>query len=120
MKLGQFAVAETTFKHAETILGHKAPGLGVLYARTGRPDAAEALLRDIEATWPATYIPPELVAQIPAALGDTLGMYLWLERGLQVRSAWATLLGVWDPVLASHRNEAHYQNIMRRVGIGGP
>ena len=61
-----------------------------------------------------------MVAQIPAALGDTAGMYRWLERGLGVRSAWATVLGVWDPVLASHRNEKHYQSIMRRVGIVAP
>jgi serine/threonine-protein kinase len=120
MKLGQYAVAESTFKRAETMLGHRAPGLGVLYARMGKPDAALGVLRDIDAHWPATYIPPEMVAQIPAALGDTTGMYRWLERGLKVRSAWATLLGVWDPVLAAHRNEAHYQDIMRRVGIVAP
>ncbi len=117
MKLGQFAVAESTFKRAEPILHHRAPGLGVLYARTGRRDAAMAVLNDIDAHWPGSYIPPEMVAQIPAALGDTVGMYRWLERGLSVRSAWATLLGVWDPVLSSHRQEAHYQSIMRRVGI---
>jgi len=120
MKLGQVARAESTFKRAELILGHRSPGLGVLYARTGRRDAALALLNEIDAQWPATYIPPEMVAQIPAALGDTAGMYRWLERGLGVRSAWATLLGVWDPVLASHRNEKHYQSIMRRVGIVAP
>ena len=117
MKLGQFALAESTFRRAEPLLGHRSPGLGVLHARTGKRDAALAVLRDIESHWPARYIPPEIVAQIPAALGDTAGMYRWLERGLEVRSAWATLLGVWDPVLTAHRNEPHYQDIMRRVGI---
>ncbi|MEP6778660.1 MAG: hypothetical protein ABJC26_02130, partial [Gemmatimonadaceae bacterium] len=78
------------------------------------------LLQEIDAGWPATYIPPELVAQIPAALGDTAVMYRWLERGVGVRSAWATLLGVWDPVLSSHRNEEHYRSIMRRVGVVAP
>ncbi|MEP6509799.1 MAG: hypothetical protein ABJC63_16350, partial [Gemmatimonadales bacterium] len=67
IKLGQAARAESTFTRAELILGHRSPGLGVLYARTGRRGAALALLNEIDGQWPAKYIPPEMVAQIPAA-----------------------------------------------------
>ncbi len=102
---------------AEPGLGHRSPGLGLLYARTGRRAQALRQLAQIEAAWPKAYVPPELVAEIPAALGDTLTMYKWLERGVKAHSAFAIFLGVWGKELGSHRGEPHYQAIMKRVGI---
>ena len=64
-------------------------------------------------------VSPELVAEIPAALGDTLNMYKWLERGVQVHSGFAMFLGLWGKELGSHRGEPHFQAIMKRVGIPG-
>ena len=98
-------------------MGHRSPFLGVIYARTGRRAEALRLLADIEATWPQTYIPPEIVALVPDALGDTTAMYRWLERGVQVRSGWAFQLGVWRNLFASHRQEAHFRDIQRRIGV---
>ena len=72
---------------------------------------------DVEATWPQTYIPPEIVALVPDALGDSTAMYRWLERGVQVRSGWAFQLGVWKNLFASHRQEAHFRDIQRRIGV---
>ena len=120
--LGRTAEAETLFVRAEPGLGHRSPGLGLLYARTGRRSEALKLLAQIEAAWPKAYIPPELVAEIPAALGDTLTMYTWLERGVKAHSAFAMYLGMWGKELGSHRGEPHYQAILKRVGIpsGGP
>ena len=117
LRTGDTTRAEQRFKHAEKSMGHRSPFLGVIYARTGRRAEAVRLLADIEATWPRTYIPPEIVALVPDALGDTTAMYRWLERGVTVRSGWAFQLGVWKNLFASHRQEAHFRDIQRRIGV---
>ena len=115
--LGRTAEAESLFVRAEPALGHRSPGLGLLYARTGRRAEALRQLAQIEAAWPTAYIPPELVAEIPAALGDTLTMYQWLERGVKAHSGFAMYLGLWGKEVGSHRREPRYQAIMKRVGL---
>ncbi len=117
--LGRTAEAESLFVRAEPGLGHRSPGLGLLYARAGRRSEALKLLSQIEGAWPKAYIPPELVAEIPAALGDTLTMYRWLDRGVKAHSAFAMYLGMWGKELGSHRREPHYQAILKRVGVPG-
>ena len=117
MRTGDTARAEQIFKDAERRMGHRSPTLGIIYARTGRRAEAVRLLADIEATWPRTYIPPEMVAQLPDALGDTTAMYRWLERGVTMRSGWAFQLGVWKNLFASHRQEPHFKDIQRRIGV---
>ena len=121
LRTGDTARAEQLFKDAEKRMGHRSPFLGVIYARTGRRAEAVRLLAEIEATWPRTYIPPEIAALVPDALGDTTAMYRWLERGVTVRSSWAFQLGVWKNLFASHRQEAHFRDIQRRIGVpAGP
>ena len=115
--LGRTAEAESLFVRAEPGLGHRSPGLGLLYARTGRREQALRQLVQIEAAWTKAYIPPELVAEIPAALGDTLTMYKWLEHGVTAHSGFAMFLGLWGKELGSHRGEPHFKAIMKRVGI---
>ena len=117
MAANQLAQAESVFVHAEQNMKHRSPGLGVLYARTGRRSAALRMLADIERTWPAKYIQPEFVAELPAALGDTAAMYKWLERGVTARSAWVNYLGVIRTGVGEHRREAHYLAILKRAGV---
>jgi serine/threonine protein kinase/tetratricopeptide (TPR) repeat protein len=112
---GDYARAEQEFTKSLPALGHPSPGLGVLYARTGRRAQAEKILSDIEASWPASYIAPEIVAQLPAALGDTTTMYKWLERGVKIHSAWATGLWIWKSAFGRYMPQAHYQDILRRI-----
>ncbi|HUQ82760.1 MAG TPA: hypothetical protein VM076_16535, partial [Gemmatimonadaceae bacterium] len=112
---GEYARAEREFAKALPALGHLSPGLGMLYARTGRRAQAERLLADIEGSWPATYIPPEIVAQLPAALGDTTAMYRWLERGVTIHSAWAPGLWSWKSAFENYLAQPHFQDILRRI-----
>ena len=71
----------------------------------------------VDRTWPSKYIPPELVARLPAALGDTATMYKWLERGLTARSAWAVYLATMQLEFTPHRAEPHFQSILARAGL---
>ncbi len=117
LRLGDTTGAEAVFKKAEASMGHRSPSLGVIYARTGRRADAVKLLAGIEASWPKKYIPPEMVATLPDALGDTTTMYKWLERGITMRSSWAPqVVGQWKEVFVSHRNEAHFLELRRKVG----
>ena len=112
---GDYARAEQEFTNSLPALGHPSPGLGMLYVRTGRRAKAEKILADIEASWPETYIAPEIVAQLPAALGDTTTMYKWLERGVKIHSAWATGLWIWKSAFGKFMAQPHYQDILRRI-----
>ena len=114
---GQRQAAESAYVNAEKLMGHRSPSLGVFYVKTGRLDAARRMLADIERTWPAKYIPPELVARLPAALGDTATMYKWLERGLAARSAWVGYLNIIQLEFSPHRAEPHFQSILARAGL---
>jgi TolB-like protein len=114
---GHGQAAESLYVAAEKTMGHRSPSLGVFYLKTGRPDSARRVLADIERTWPAKYIPPELVARLPAALGDTATMYKWLERGVAARSAWAVYLASMELELAPHRGEPHFKAILARTGL---
>jgi hypothetical protein len=72
-------------------------------------------LANIERSSPATYIPPEDVAQLPAALGDTASMYQWLERGVKIHSAWAAGLWCWTSAFGKYMAQPHFQDILRRI-----
>ncbi len=109
--------AERAFRDGERAMGHLSPGRGVALARLGRVAEARAQLRAITRVWPAAYTPPELVAAIPAALGDTTEMYRWLDIGLRERSALLVHLGYWGAELGAHRSEPHFQSILRAAGV---
>ncbi|MEO7086748.1 MAG: protein kinase [Gemmatimonadaceae bacterium] len=114
---GQTAAAERAYRAGEKALGHPSPLRGVALARLGRTDEAREQFKSVEAAWLKQYFPPELIAALPAALGDTASMYRWLETGVREQSAWATLLGIWGGELGAHRGEPHFQSILKRVGI---
>jgi len=117
LRTGDTIRAEQAFRKAEASMGHRSPSLGIIFALTGRRAEATRLLAEIEASWPAKYIPPELVAQLPDALGDTTAMYRWLERGVTIRSSWAPGLSSWTNLFASHRTEPHFKDMLRRIGV---
>jgi TolB-like protein len=117
LALGQNADAERLYRVAEQALGHPSPLHGVALARLGRTGEARAQLAAVEAAWEKGYFPPEVIAALPAALGDTATMYRWLERGVHERSAWTLLLSVWGGEMGAHRNELHFQDILRRIGL---
>jgi TolB-like protein len=114
---GENAEAERVYREGEKTLGHPSPLRGVALARMGRTAEARAQLAVVEAAWSKGYFPPEFIAALPAALGDTTSMYRWLESGVRERSAWALQLSVWGGELGAHRNEPHFQDILRRIGL---
>ncbi|MDB4874466.1 MAG: hypothetical protein JWM41_912 [Gemmatimonadetes bacterium] len=118
LEKGLIGDAERELIESERVLGHRSPGLALLYARTGRRDKALAVLDDIDRNWATRYVVPELVAQAYAALGDRERMYEWLERGVRAPSFMASFIGLM-PQLAPFRGEPRFQEILRRLGMRG-
>ena len=120
LAMGRNAEAERAFHDGERGMGKLSPGRGVALARLGRVSEARGQLAAISRAWPDAYSPPELIAAIPAALGDTAGMYHWLDTAVRERSGLTVTLGYWGTELGAHRREPHFQAILQTVGVTSP
>ena len=113
---GLYNEAIRAFEEAERSLGHSSSGKGVTLARMGRKEEALNVARELEVIFGETYIAPEMIAAVYAAAGDKERAYIWLERGLEERSAvviWLQLL----PGLRTLHGEQRFNEILERVGL---
>jgi serine/threonine-protein kinase len=113
---GMHTQALAEYEAASRSLGHMTPGHMIALHALGRTADARKGLADLEAAWPATYVPPELIAGVHARLGDFDGAVAWLERGVATKSGLVPLIGLLfdlDPL----REEPRYEALLRRVGI---
>ena len=113
---GLFDEALRAFEEAEKIMGHVSPGKGVTLARMGRKEEALEIARELEAIFGETYIIPEWIAAVYAAVGDKEHAYTWLERGLEERSSGVIILQVL-PGLRTLHGEQRFNEILERVGL---
>jgi TolB-like protein/tetratricopeptide (TPR) repeat protein len=111
--------AERSFRASESRLGHRSPGLAWLLATRGRRAEARAVLADIERDWSQHYVPPEFVAWAYAALGDKDAAFRWLDRGVEVHSAFALSLGWW-PGAEPLRDDPRFREVLRRLDLEMP
>ena len=115
-QLGRFDAAERDMKAAlESMSGYEAVkgSLGHLYAVSGRPVEAKALLSELikQDTEVAFF-----AALICAGLNDTDAALTWLERAVDERSGSVRYLKI-DPRLAGLRHEPRFRQLMERVGL---
>ncbi len=115
---GMLAEAEQAFGRAESVLGHRSPGLAYVLALRGRRAEAEQVLQEIERTWRTAYVVPEFIATAYLALADTAKVYEWLERGVDLHSAFATFNPLWPPFRAI-RHDPRFMAVLRRINIPG-
>jgi len=113
---GMTMQAESTFKRAEPLIGHRSAGLAWLYASTGRRAQAIALLKELERDYSRTYVVPENIAGVYAALGDTAKMYEWLEKGVELHSAFVVYTPLWPP-FRPYRRDPHFKAILRKTNM---
>ena len=117
LALDRNADAERAFREGEAALGHPSPLRVVALARLGRTAEARAQLQIVEQAFGKRYSPPELIAAAAAELGDTTTMYRWLDTGQRERSSAAVNLGYWDRPFVAHRQEPHFQRILKQMGV---
>jgi TolB-like protein/Tfp pilus assembly protein PilF len=90
--------------------------LGRAYARLGRTDDADAVVRELHELSKRRYVSPYDIAVVLEALGRPSGALDQLERAHAGRGNFMALLRV-DPRLKSLRGDARYQDLERRMAF---
>ena len=81
----------------------------------GRRAEAEAYIREIEKTYAAgAYIAPELIARGWAALGERERALDWLEKGVEVQSAFFMWIDVY-PEFRGFRGDPRFERLRSHI-----
>ncbi len=91
--------------------------LGHAYAVSGRRSEALKVLNELKARSKQSYVSPYFIALIYAGLGENDRTLEWLEKAYQERHPYLILLKV-QPVFRSLHSDPHFQDLLRRVGLG--
>jgi len=118
MELEQYEAAEQAIQTARRQLQQSSPlltsMLGVLYARTGRAGQAQQILESLR-SYPREVSAP-LLAAIYIELGDEEAALEYLEKGLEDKDVYMTVMKVWpgaDPL----RGHPRFVRIMSQMGL---
>jgi serine/threonine-protein kinase len=90
--------------------------IGREYALSGRREEAERVLARLKEMEREKYVSPYPVATVYAALGARDKAFEYLERVYDERSYYVVWLNV-DPVFDPLREDARFQDLLRRTGI---
>lgn len=85
------------------------------YALGGQEARALELLSDLEAESQTAYVSPPLFAQVYLALADTARALDYLERGLEERDVYMTVMQPW-PFVDVLRDNPRFQRVLERMG----
>jgi DNA-binding winged helix-turn-helix (wHTH) protein/TolB-like protein/Tfp pilus assembly protein PilF len=100
----------------------QAPGSNALRAQalalSGRREEALAELHRVLELSRQRYVAAYDIALIQAALGDTEGTFLWLERAVEDRSTLIQMLAM-DPMFDDFHADPRFASLVRRIGIYG-
>lgn len=88
--------------------------LGAIYARAGEREKAQALLKRVLTS--RKYVSPGALAILYAGLGEREQVLAALEKAYAEHDIQLIFLGV-DPNFDSLRDDPHFQDLMRRVGL---
>ncbi len=88
--------------------------LGYCYATSGRPEAARALLAQLDRT--EGYVSPLTRALIHVGLGSRDEALRWLEIGYEQRAYMMFTINV-DPRYELVRPDPRFQDLLRRIGF---
>ena len=92
------------------------PALAHAYALAGRAADAINILEDLNKREECRYIASPLLARIHLGLGRKDQAFEWLQRGIEERSFWITMLKV-DPVYDEIRSDPRFRDLLRQVNL---
>ena len=116
--LSEEAIA--AIEQAVKYMGGASIGVGAAahaYATSGQLEEARRRLVELQAR-AGRYVEPYGMALICAALGDLEDALRWLEQAYQDHSVWLALWVKVDPRLDVMREDAGFQDLLRRLGLG--
>ncbi|MFQ5724746.1 MAG: tetratricopeptide repeat protein, partial [Terriglobia bacterium] len=90
---------------------------GWIYARTGRKEEAQRLLRRLQELSGQQYVDSSAIAIIYIGLGRKEEALTWLERAYEERGAYRILYLKVDPVFDPLREEPRFQELLRRLNF---
>jgi TolB-like protein/DNA-binding winged helix-turn-helix (wHTH) protein/Flp pilus assembly protein TadD len=90
--------------------------VGVSLGLAGEKKEALRVIRQLQAISGKRYVSPYGEAQIYSTLNDKEQTYKWLETAYRDHAVWMSYLAV-DPLFDSIRSEAHFRDLLRRVGL---
>lgn len=89
---------------------------GSLFAKLGRIQEAQAVLKMLEAASGERYVPPYAMALVYATLGERDAAFKWLDRAYEVRDVHLIFLPV-DPKWDMFRADPHFNALLARCGL---
>ncbi|HUG27683.1 MAG TPA: protein kinase [Gemmatimonadales bacterium] len=87
-----------------------------VYAASGREREAQHQLAGLLDMAKQRYVPAYSIAAAHAALGDTDGAFLWLERAFEEHSLELTFIGV-EPEMDILRADPRFRDLLRRMNL---
>jgi TolB-like protein/Tfp pilus assembly protein PilF len=107
---------ELTSKNAPFLTSFFLAGLGHAYAVGGKRKEAETVLQDLLERNKQSYVSPYDIALIYTGLGDKGAALVWMTKAVAERSTWL-VYSKWEPRLDPLRNDARFQDLLRRIGL---
>jgi tetratricopeptide (TPR) repeat protein len=93
---------------------------GMLAAAAGDESAALGVVQDLreryERPTPPFFVPPLAIALVYSQLDAREPYFEWMERALEARDGWLTMLDS-DPSYGRHRDDPRHAALVARVGI---
>lgn len=90
--------------------------LGYAYARAGRREEAERILRELEEDSKTKYVSPYAIAVVYCGLSEKDQAIKWLERACEERAGGVLSIKV-RPLWASLRSEPRFVKLVRKMGL---
>jgi TolB-like protein/Tfp pilus assembly protein PilF len=116
---GKFKEAEAALQRSVAISqGHSSglASLGHLFAKTGRTQEALGILDRLNERADRVYVAPFWQALVHSGLGNADAAMEQLERSYAIRDLWLIWINT-DPRLDTVRDDARFQQLLRRVGF---
>ena len=90
--------------------------LGHAHARAGQTLEARKILQEVKTISEQRYIAASWVALVHLGLNETDDAFDWLQRAVEERDPWITLIGVypiWDPL----REDRRYGDLVKQLNL---
>ena len=117
--LGEYEEAVQEYHYSQDGLGNRAEFVacvGRVDAFSGRRKQAFCAIDELKSLSQSSYVQPNLIALIYAALGDNDEAFRWLERAFRVQDEDLSLLKA-DPRWDVLRGDRRFRGLLRRVGL---
>ena len=92
--------------------------VGWVYAKSGRKDAAEELLKQMEALYKQTYVDPIHIAFIYNGLGEKEKAFEYLFKAYEMHSGQIIYLNAFgDSYFKDIRSDPRFKDLLKKIGF---